>query len=267
MIYYLQNKKIKFFFTAIFLTIFIVLFNHKILYLKEYSLKKKIIIYFLYAVDYPYVFFKNIVKYKKSNTKLLLENNFYKKYHVYLKLKLNQYKNLPFEKKQFVNLFNSYFNNVNNIFILEILKREINYINHFYILNKGINHGLSKKNIVMDSNGIFGKIVSSNFFSSRAILITSRNYNIPLMCLRNGKKLIGLGIGNIYKIKIINLEQTIDLKVGDMMFTSGLGNYYPKGYPVGVINDIQYIDKKSFLIAHISLNAKNYKSNIMLSIK
>ena len=35
------------------------------------------------------------------------------------------------------------------------------------------------------------------------------------------------------KLRLVNVPHTADIKVGDIITTSGLGNNYPEGYPLG----------------------------------
>jgi rod shape-determining protein MreC len=44
-------------------------------------------------------------------------------------------------------------------------------------------------------------------------------------------------VGDAYsrKLRLTNVTQTSDIRVGDLLITSGLGENYPEGYPIGQI--------------------------------
>ncbi len=48
------------------------------------------------------------------------------------------------------------------------------------------------------------------------------------------------------QLKLLHVPKTNDMQVGDRLVTSGLGNVYPAGYPVGKITEIQKNPDESF---------------------
>lgn len=103
------------------------------------------------------------------------------------------------------------------------------------LLNKGSMQGVSRGQPGMIPDGLVGKIIrlSPNF--SQLLLITDPNCKVPVI----GEKSRTLGIcsGN-GQGKLLNIDfipQNARIFIGETIVTSGLGNIFPKGIPVGKI--------------------------------
>ena len=64
--------------------------------------------------------------------------------------------------------------------------------------------------------------------------------------LRNNVRLIANGSGNTNRLNIKYVAHSADIEVGDLLVSSGLGEVYPAGYPVGVVSDIIRDESKPF---------------------
>ena len=53
--------------------------------------------------------------------------------------------------------------------------------------------------------------------------------------MRNGVRAIVSGTGLSNELVIKNLPRNVDIKVGDLLVTSGLGGKFPGGYPVAKV--------------------------------
>ncbi len=62
---------------------------------------------------------------------------------------------------------------------------------------------------------------------------------MPVQDTRNGVRGIVIGQGNLEKLILTNIPESVDVHVGDLLVSSGLGGRYPQGYPVGVVNTIR----------------------------
>ena len=55
------------------------------------------------------------------------------------------------------------------------------------------------------------------------------------------------GMGMSEKLQLLHVNPTADIKVGDLLVSSGLGERFPAGYPVGVIETIDYVEGRPFV--------------------
>ncbi|MCJ7688388.1 MAG: rod shape-determining protein MreC [Clostridiaceae bacterium] len=115
----------------------------------------------------------------------------------------------------------------------------------FYI-NKGTNKGIKKGMIAMTGEGLVGQVTSVG--SNRAIVQTLANENIGVAALVHGPG-DNNGIVRGYKdengkslaeIQRISLDS--DIKKGDVIVTSGLGEFYPANIRIGHVLSV-YEDK------------------------
>jgi len=121
----------------------------------------------------------------------------------------------------------------------EILRVDSKSFSQQIVIDKGSSHGVEVGQALVDAFGVMGKVVELGLLSSRVLLITDASHAIPIENLRNGVRAIAIGDGILGHLYLQHVATTVDLKVGDVLVSSGLGGRYPRGYPVGVINDIQ----------------------------
>jgi rod shape-determining protein MreC len=106
------------------------------------------------------------------------------------------------------------------------------------ILDKGSRDGLYIGQPVLDANGVMGKVIQINPITSRVLLINDTHSAVPVQITRNGIRAIAVGDSYTGKLRLVNVPQTTDVKAGDILVTSGLGEHYPAGYPVGQITNV-----------------------------
>jgi len=133
--------------------------------------------------------------------------------------------------------------NASSIVDDSILVSEIIGINpdpylHEVIVNKGSDEGIFVGQPVLDSQGLVGQVTEVTPLSSRVLLISDHNHAVPIQINRNGSRGILMGIGVLDKLELANIPDTADVKVGDLLVSSGLGGKFPPGYPVARISSI-----------------------------
>ncbi len=103
---------------------------------------------------------------------------------------------------------------------------------HQIIINDGSQDGIRVGQAVFDQTGVMGQITATNPFTSRVLLVTDANHAIPVQVNRTGLRSVAYGRGNYKHLELIDIAQTEDIKVGDLLISSGLGMRFPEGYPV-----------------------------------
>ncbi|MCB9060041.1 MAG: rod shape-determining protein MreC [Halobacteriovoraceae bacterium] len=120
-------------------------------------------------------------------------------------------------------------------------------------VNKGLTHGLSLQSAVITADGLVGHVyrLSDNY----ADILTILDQNNRVDVLNERLRVHGIleGDDDICIMKFV--KRTSQVGLNDKIITSGLGNIYPKGIPVGKISHIeresygitQYIEVKPFV--------------------
>ncbi|MEN8176936.1 MAG: rod shape-determining protein MreC, partial [Pseudomonadota bacterium] len=56
--------------------------------------------------------------------------------------------------------------------------------------------------------------------------------------LRNGLRTIAVGTGQLDRLELPYLLPTSDVRVGDLLVTSGMGGHFPANYPVAEVTEV-----------------------------
>ncbi|MDA7832163.1 rod shape-determining protein MreC [Candidatus Pelagibacter sp.] len=112
------------------------------------------------------------------------------------------------------------------------------------IINKGSKHKINLGMVVMDGAYLVGKVVEVNYLSSRVLLLSDLNSKIPVIVEPNTVFSILSGTGKDHGI-IQYSKKYDDIKSESIIYTSGAGNLFKAGIPVGKINDNFLNDEKN----------------------
>ncbi len=110
--------------------------------------------------------------------------------------------------------------------------------NREVVIDRGEEHGVSAGDIVVAPEGLVGRIVSTSVSTSRAMLITSPNSGLGIEVASSGYA--GVAEGQMLhqgRIKVTLFSTNAQVSVGDLLVTSGYGESYPAGIPVGYVLD------------------------------
>ena len=117
---------------------------------------------------------------------------------------------------------------------------DINYlVNNKLLIDKGSEENISIGDAVVNQSGVIGQIGSTNNKNAQIILTTNPEFKIYLQTQNNKSKMLAQGIGNNnLVVKYINKDANI--KIGDMLTTTGLDDIYPANLPVVRVAKIFY---------------------------
>lgn len=126
------------------------------------------------------------------------------------------------------------------ILIAELLSVDMDPYKQQVTINKGSASGddIYPGQPFVDAKGVMGKLIHITPFSSTALLITDPGHALPVQVNRNGLRAIAKGTGSQARLVVPHLPNNADIKVGDLLVTSGLGCIFPVGYPVATVTEI-----------------------------
>ena len=87
-------------------------------------------------------------------------------------------------------------------------------------------------------------------------MITDTRHAIPIRVIRNNVRSIAAGTGQINQLLLRNVTDTTDIKVGDILTSSGLGQKFPVGYPVATVTQVQHDPGKAYALISAVPTAK-----------
>lgn len=123
--------------------------------------------------------------------------------------------------------------------VAQVLLVDTNPYSYQITLDKGTREGVFVEQPVVDEKGVVGQIFKTAYNTSRAILICDSQHAIPVQVLRNGITMVAVGNGCNNDLLLDFLPNNVDIQVGDVLVTSGLGGRFPKGYPVATVSSVK----------------------------
>jgi rod shape-determining protein MreC len=112
-------------------------------------------------------------------------------------------------------------------------------------INKGTHDGLKAGQAVITTGGVVGYIYRPQAFTSQVLLVTDRYSVVDGVVARSRARGIVEG-KNSSSCALRYVERSEDVKVGDLVVTSGLDNIFPKGFPVATVESVE---NKSYLVS------------------
>jgi rod shape-determining protein MreC len=120
----------------------------------------------------------------------------------------------------------------------EVVSVEVSQLRQRLLINRGGNSGVYRAQPVITGDGVLGQVFRTGPFSSEIILITDSEHALPVQVLRSGVRTIALGTGRSTALELPYVPQNYDVKVGDLLVTSGLDEVFPYGLPVARITRV-----------------------------
>jgi len=224
--------------TLVFFSIFIIVlssFEFKAIRLTK-SIIKEIVYRSSFVVSIPENFFVSTFQNLKEYT------NYYKEYMT-TKEELDQLKSnnisnkiIKSENKELKSLIDGYSFTYNKILAKVIVDHESPFLRSI-IINKGSKEKIKIGTNIYDRNYLVGRVIEVNYTTSRVLLLTDLNSNIPVSITPNNIQAIVVGNGNkTGEIKYIKSDLINKIENKGIAYTSGTGSIFKSGIPVGMIN-------------------------------
>ena len=124
--------------------------------------------------------------------------------------------------------------------------------NHRIVIDKGQLKDVVLGSPVIDAGGVVGQVTRVYPLSAEVTLLTDRDQNIPVLNSRTGARNIASGdiLAGIPQIELKFVPASADVKVGDLLTTSGIDGVYPAGLQVAKISHIERRVDISFARIH-----------------
>ncbi len=106
------------------------------------------------------------------------------------------------------------------------------------LIDCGYNDGIRENMIVITYNGVVGKIIEVAKNVSKVQLILDLNSSVGAMINRSRAVGILRGFSKEF-CELEYVQRTEDVKIGDIVITSGLGGVFQKGLPLGTVKTIE----------------------------
>ncbi|HBD20382.1 MAG TPA: rod shape-determining protein MreC [Arenimonas sp.] len=117
------------------------------------------------------------------------------------------------------------------------------------LLDAGSDDGVRVGQAMIDAGGVLGQVIEVTPRRATALLLTDPEHAVPVQVARSGLRTIAFGTGRTDMLRLPNIPQSADIRVGDRLVTSGIGGRFPAGFPVGTIEQLHPDDTRLFVVA------------------
>jgi rod shape-determining protein MreC len=130
--------------------------------------------------------------------------------------------------------------------VAEIMSVDANPYDHSLVIDIGTLDGVMDGQALVDANGVVGQVIEAGLMTSQAMLISDTDHALPVEVNRSGLRTIVVGTGTIDSLDLPFVVNNADIRVGDLLVTSGLGGTFPAGYPVAVVDSVTRIPYEAY---------------------
>lgn len=195
----------------------------------------------------------------RDNERLLAESQL-------LKAQVQKLASLEAENVRLRELLNSSAILDDSVLVAEMMGVSPDPLHHQIIINKGEKEGLYIGQPVIDALGLMGQVIDVGPLQSRVLLITDASHALPVQINRNGVRSVAEGIGRFDELTLQHVAASTDIRVGDLLVSSGLGQRFPVGYPVAVVIEVTIDPGKPFAIVKARPSAALNRSRHVLLV-
>jgi rod shape-determining protein MreC len=129
----------------------------------------------------------------------------------------------------------------------ELLNVDLDPFIHRVVIDRGSADGVEPGQAILDGAGVMGQVEDVRRHSSTVRLISDPSHGLPVQVNRTGLRTIAYGTGETGHLRLPNVPRQADVREGDLVVTSGLGDRFPSGYPVATVSLIRRQEGETFL--------------------
>ena len=194
------------------------------------------------------------------------ENAFLRQELLVYKGQLERMAAVSAENTRLRNLLNATEMISDKVLVAELIGVSTDPLTHTIVINRGEVDSAYIGQPVLDEKGLMGQLVEVRGNNSTVLLVTDTSHALPVEVIRNGVRAIAEGTGDIRRLRLRYVSPTVDIKVGDVLVSSGLGGRFPSGYPVGTVIDVHRDPGQPFMSVDVEPTANIERSKHLLLV-
>jgi rod shape-determining protein MreC len=214
----------------------------------------------------PVTLWQNANEQLSSRSELAAENEKLKAEGLMMQRRLQRLAALTEQNVRLRELLNSSALVDDEVLATELIGIDPNPFTHRILIDKGEKDGVLLGQPILDARGLMGQVVEVMPYTSRVLLLTDITHSIPVQVNRNGLRAIASGTGNPERLELRHVADTADIKEGDLLVSSGLGQRFPTGYPVATVTEVIHDSGQPFAIVRAMPTANLNRSRYMLLV-
>ena len=191
-----------------------------------------------YLASTPSTFFSKIVEEKKTVEQLKQKIEELEKQNTAMKINLQRIDVLENEVSRLRSIRSQMNNNLKNIKIAQITQKDVIPNKKSVQINIGSNYKTKVGQTVMGVNGLLGQVVEVNVYSSKVLLITDNDSNVPAKIARTGQQIIIKGRSQDNLLEVSFFPNDSEIESGDLIITSGQANRFIPSLKIGRVVEV-----------------------------
>jgi rod shape-determining protein MreC len=236
-------------------------------YLKPVRSQMGLVLSPFYGIaDFPVRAWEGVRDQFTSRSELLAENERLKAEQLLMQRRLQKLATLTEQNVRLRELLNSSALVDDKVLVGELIGVDPNPFTQRILIDQGEKDGVFQGPPVLDASGLMGQVVEVMPYTARVLLLTDTTHSIPVQVNRNGLRAIAVGTGNPERLELRYVADTADIKEGDLLVSSGLGQRFPAGYPVAVVKEVLHDTGGPFATIRAVPTAKMNRSRYVLLV-
>ena len=199
-----------------------------------------------YLASTPSTFFSKFVEEKKTVEQLKQKIEELEKQNTAMKINLQRIDVLENEVSRLRSIKSQMDNNLKNIKIAQITQKDVIPNKKSVQINIGSNYKTRVGQTVMGVNGLLGQVVEVNVYSSKVLLITDNDSNVPAKIARTGQQIIIKGRSQDNLLEVSFFPNDSEVESGDLIITSGQANRFIPSLKIGRVVEVIRNDGERF---------------------
>ncbi|MFI5269251.1 MAG: rod shape-determining protein MreC [Chloroflexota bacterium] len=135
-----------------------------------------------------------------------------------------------------------------------VLAKDLHGLDDYIEIDRGTADGVQPQMTVVSPDGyLVGRILNLTEHRARVLIITNPSSSVAALVSDNDGQAEDVADGHVHgRLQMSNIPQTLKVKIGDDVFTSGLGGNFPKGVKIGQIATLSNGDVQLFQQAEVA---------------
>ena len=219
-----------------------------------------------YVISWPVLAFDGVKSVVSTRHDLVHENLQLKTDQLILRAQLQRLLAVESENNYLKALLQSSKQVKSKTLIADLLAIDSESFSSQVTLDKGSHDGVYIGQPVLDASGVMGQVVQTSLLTSRVLLVNDPRSGISVRDARTGMRAVAVGDSYSGRLRLLYVPKTADIRMNDIFITSGLGDHYPEGYPVGTVYRVQQDPANQFADIYLQPTAHLSSSRQVLLI-
>jgi rod shape-determining protein MreC len=204
-----------------------------------------------HMVGWPAEVLESIDRHTRERNDLIAENQRLQKQILKTAGSVQNHAALEQENQRLRNLLDATKGRLFEFQFAEMKRVDLDPFSHKVWIDRGANRGVTVGQAVIDGLGIVGQVEDVHTHFSTVRLISDPDHALPVQINRTGLRTVAYGSGQTTHLLMPNVPLQADVSPGDTIVTSGLGDRFPPGFPVGEVERVERDSGETFATVYL----------------